>query len=959
MGYIRGTSTSIAVLFSPLRAPDGNTTNLLSPKQSRQQGKQQNVETDVIPGRSDVAFLPAPSELGPGDMVGGYEIIRFAGRGGMGTVYIARDNKLGRHVAIKQIFGANEALTARFLREARATARCNHENIVVIHEVSEEAGVPFMVLEYIEGQTLQELYRPGECSVGQALDIAIPVTRALVHAHKLGLVHRDLKPENIMLSHGGMIKVLDFGIVKAFSDPENHALDPSDVNFGKLLVTQHGHAVGTPPFMSPEQIRGEETDGRSDLWSLGIILYELLVGHHPLGQEITRERLLALHDRREGTLSDLELQPRGISKKFAAIIDRCLCYNADERYEDSSELLTALEDSVTGQKGTMHGGKESPYPGLVAFDTSQANLFFGRANEIQRIRVRLREQALVALVGPSGAGKSSLVRAGLAPTLRKAGEPWAIYHIRPGTAPMENLAALANKLNEGSQEQSVSIHQLQEEPGLLGAILRRCARASGGSTLLCIDQMEELYTLCPSLDDRNLFVNCLLAAADTSSSPIRVVLSMRSDFIDRCSENPKLFHRLTAGMILVPPLERAAMRSALVNPAELAGYEFEDEALVAKMVDDLATSSGGLPLLQFAANKLWDSRDQDARTLTHEGYLLMGGLAGALATHADQVLADLPTNVRKSARTVFQRLVTSERTRSIVPIQELLASSSDPDSARELIDRLVSARLVVVDSDVDDPTLEIVHESLINQWPQLARWLSEAQEDVAFLDQLRVASKQWQERGQPQGLLWRDSAMQDARRWRTTNPNARLPERERVYIAEVLRLADKARIRKRYTVIGALLLMGAIAMGAIAALLLINRSESNARATAEEARGQSERALSATQLAREEQEKREKESSRRQRAETTASSASAQVKETQEDLRETNKRLEEALREQQSEAERARTASKTAQREAARALAAEKNVDAQNKSLQKLLTEREKRVRQLESQMRNISTDLK
>ncbi len=932
---------------------------MLSPK------IQKDIATAAIPGRQKLDYLASSAdELAPGDVLGGYEIIQFAGRGGMGTVYVARDTKLGRRVAIKQISGANSALTSRFLREARATARCNHENIVVIHEVQEEKGFPYMVLEFIEGKTLAEHFRSRELGLGEVIEIAIPVARALQHAHKLGIVHRDLKPENIMLTEGGTVKVLDFGIAKAFDIPDNKvALAPEQLP-EDLNITGQGQAVGTPPYMSPEQLRGEPVDGRSDIWALGILLYELVVGHHPLGREITRSRMLALHEVRGGTLSDLTKNPRGVPLKLAAVINRCLSYKASDRFSDAAELTTALEKSFPGQNFVGQSRLEllendSPYPGLVAFGATQAGLFFGRSREVQRIRSRLREQPLIALVGPSGAGKSSLVRAGLAPALNRAGEPWETFHVRPGTRPIQNLANLIATLEDQREGQEAIAHRLRSEPGFLGATLRTRAKQQECSVLLCIDQGEELYTLCPSSEDRDIFVDCLLATADDVTSAARVIVTMRSDFIHRTSEHPLLFQRLAEGLILIPPLDREGLRSALVHPAELAGYEFENEELVTTMLDELEAASGGLPLLQFAANKLWDSRDREKRIFTSSGYRQMGGLAGALATHADQVLLELPAMVRSAAPSVFKRLVTSDKTRSVVPIQELLASSNDPKSAEELIARLVSARLVVVDAEVDDPTLEIVHESLISQWPTLARWLNEAQEDVVFLDQLRGASKQWQDRGQPQGLLWRESAMEDARRWRTSNPDATLPEREAMYLDAVVTLDLKARKRKRNGVIAALLAMAMIASGAITALILISRSETKARTTAEEARGQAERALSATQFAKEEQERSAQERSRRKEAETSARSASAQVEETQEDLHETNLRLQVALGEQKLEASRAREASKKAQRETLRAQNAESNLDKKNKSLQMVLREREKRLRELEKQMRSISTDLK
>ncbi len=295
-----------------------------------------------------------------------------------------------------------------------------------------------------------------------------------------------------------------------------------------------------------------------------------------------------------------------------------------------------------------------------------------------------------------------------------------------------------------------------------------------------------------------------------------------------------------------------------------------------------------------------------------------------------------------------------------------MASTADPEGAQELIDRFVAARLLVVDTKVDNPTLEIVHESLITRWPTLARWLAEAADDVAFLDQLRGAAKQWADRSREPGLLWRDSAMAEARQWRLRNPEAELPEVERAFLDAVFELSERDVRRRRRTRLIALAVTVLVATGAVVALVWINRSESDARATAERARDQAERALSAERLARKEQERSaearqltEKERRRREQAESTARTASAQVEETQEDLKETNADLQLALVAKEQEADRARKALRKAESETVRAQSAESRLEARHAELKKLLSEKERQVRALEKQMRSISTDLK
>jgi serine/threonine protein kinase len=231
---------------------------------------------------------PSPHEPAQvGSAIRHYEIIRKLGEGGMGIVFLARDTKLGRLVAIKVLLDHTSLMAERFLTEARATARCKHENIVVIHEVDELDGAPYMVLEYLQGRTLadwmdqQESARASEppsagdgaprfASPSVAIEMILPVVRALACAHKRAIVHRDLKPANIFLTDAGPIKVLDFGIAKRFGAREFSAITAGRGPLvEEAMLTQQGQLLDTLPYMSPEQAQSEELDARSDLWAAG------------------------------------------------------------------------------------------------------------------------------------------------------------------------------------------------------------------------------------------------------------------------------------------------------------------------------------------------------------------------------------------------------------------------------------------------------------------------------------------------------------------------------------------------------------------------------------------------------------------------------------------------------------------------------------------------------------------
>ena len=292
---------------------------------------------------------------------GRYEFLRSLGQGGMGTVFLAYDRRLHRRVAIKFLHAATREMTERFLAEARTTARCMHENIVVIHDVDEIDGRPYMVLEHLEGKPLRRhladlevdsdtasatpVARRREArgitpamSVGSVLELVIPVVRALVCAHAQGIVHRDLKPENVFLCDNGTVKVLDFGIAKALTDVHGDASRPVP---RERVITPQGALLGTLQYMSPEQWGVDEIDERTDLWAVGIMLYEMLAGQHPLAP--------LSHSKLQKQARDLDLPMPSIGTvipglgKLADVVDSCLRKRKAERIRSAEALLQALE----------------------------------------------------------------------------------------------------------------------------------------------------------------------------------------------------------------------------------------------------------------------------------------------------------------------------------------------------------------------------------------------------------------------------------------------------------------------------------------------------------------------------------------------------------------------------------------------------------------------------------------
>ena len=274
--------------------------------------------------------------LNTGTRMGRYEIHSPLGAGGMGEVYLAEDTKLNRKVAIKLLsLHSTDSLQAnkRLLREARAAATVEHPNICAIHEVGEEEGRTFIVMQYIEGETLDLRLKRKSIELNEALAIASQIAEALSEAHTHGIIHRDIKPQNIMLTARGVVKVLDFGLAKVM---RGKVIVDSAAETATLL-TEAGAVVGTVPYMSPEQVRAEELDERSDIFSYGVVLYELISGQRLFDAKSSAEIISAILTQDPPPL-------RGIAPtRFERLIRKCLEKEPAKRYQTMEELVVELE----------------------------------------------------------------------------------------------------------------------------------------------------------------------------------------------------------------------------------------------------------------------------------------------------------------------------------------------------------------------------------------------------------------------------------------------------------------------------------------------------------------------------------------------------------------------------------------------------------------------------------------
>jgi serine/threonine protein kinase/Tfp pilus assembly protein PilF len=272
-----------------------------------------------------------------GDSIGPYTIRSVLGIGGMGEVYLAQDTRLGRQVALKLLptqFTASPERVRRFELEARAASALNHPNIVTIHEISDNEGKQFIVTEFVEGKTIRDVMTERTISLMETLDVTIQAASALDAAHKAGIVHRDIKPENMMLRNDGYLKILDFGLAKLTELPTLSA----DSSFSTQIKTNPGMVMGTVQYMSPEQTQGEEIDARTDLWSLGVVLFEMLNGYVPFEGKTTSHVIVSI----------LESEPKPfkqeVSSELQRILTKALRKPRDMRYQSARDLMVDVKN---------------------------------------------------------------------------------------------------------------------------------------------------------------------------------------------------------------------------------------------------------------------------------------------------------------------------------------------------------------------------------------------------------------------------------------------------------------------------------------------------------------------------------------------------------------------------------------------------------------------------------------
>jgi WD40 repeat protein/serine/threonine protein kinase len=480
-----------------------------------------------------------------------------------------------------------------------------------------------------------------------------------------------------------------------------------------------------------------------------------------------------------------------------------------------------------------------PFRGLAPLGLGDGDRFFGRDVELAKFRNRLLGTPLLAIVGAPGTGKSSFAMAGVAADLARE---WRAIVLRPGGSPLAALAAAM-----ASIDRHMMAEEIARDPRCLGEALRASVPASGDlrGYLVIVDQLEEVFSLCDDEAERHAFARAIAGLAVAASDPVRILVTIRDDFLARANELPGLRDLIAAGVFLLATPAPSELLRTIREPCRRAGYDLDDPQLAERMVGDVTGRPAGLALLAFATARLWELRDPQFRLLRASVYDAMGGVAGALVQHAEATYASFTGEDRRHVRDLFLNLVTAEATRAVM---------SRGDATRiaggdRVIETLLASRLVTLRDTEPGPQVEFVHEALITQWPRLVGWREDDRIGARLRDQTREAARAWIERGSPPGLLWHGDALADAERLLAASALAST-ESELAFITASRHEARAAHRRRRIAIAIASSLVAAAAV--VIVVVSLRAAAERTRSTSLAESVQAQRALALYERARSE-----------------------------------------------------------------------------------------------------------
>src|ERR1700737_858838 len=529
----------------------------------------------VVTAQNEALTLPAGSRFGR------YEILGALGAGGMGEVYRARDTRLGRDLAIKILsrkLSDSKLDIQRFEREAGSASALNHPNIVTIFELGQVEGTYYIAMELVEGELLRDMLRAGQIPLQTVIRIVAQIADGLAKAHVAGVVHRDLKPENLMVSRDGFVKILDFGLAKLVT-PETNSLP--DLETVSTSETNSGALLGTLPYMSPEQANGQPLDFRSDQFSFGSLLYEMITGKRAFPQRGAAEILAAIL--RDQPAPAASLNPRAPAP-LCWVIDRCLAKNPKDRYDSTHDLardLATIRDRLPEAPSRHSATRLNTLP-------SQATAFIGREREVTTVKeLLLREDVrVVTLTGPGGIGKTRLA-------LQVAGE---VSERFDGGICFIPLAAVTDaSLIPSIIAQGLGIRETGRPVSIQS--LKEYLQDLRSNLLLFFDNFEHMLAAAP-----------VVAELITVAPRLRILVTSRAP-LHIYGE-----HEFPVPTFALPDLQRGTSREMLATNPAIAFFRpravavkpnFEPPAENGRAVATICTRLDGLPLaIELAAARI-------------------------------------------------------------------------------------------------------------------------------------------------------------------------------------------------------------------------------------------------------------------------------------------------------------------------------------------------------------------
>jgi WD40 repeat protein/serine/threonine protein kinase len=706
-----------------------------------------------------------------------YQIVERLGTSGMGEVYKAEDLKLKRTVALKFLphdLLANDETKQYLLEEAQAAAALNHPNIATIYELGQFHGLSFIVMECIDGVTLSRKIEQGQIGIITALDIAIEVAEALGATHERGLLHCDIKSSNIMLTEGGKVKVLDFGLAR-------------------LAGTEDlGSVMGTPGYMSPEQARAEQLDARTDIFSLGIVIFEMATGRLPFEGDNATALLHSLLNDEPATIgnyrndSPLELE---------SIIIRALEKDRDERYQSVGEILSDLRrlreklgtgaiSKITVQDELLQSSSDRPslwqrliaslrrngqqairsmpkgmaFRGLLPFQEADRDRFYGREIETLSLfeMITHKEYRFGVLFGESGCGKTSLLRAGLVPRLWE--EEYLPIYCRSYRDP---LAALLEECRGRSQ-----IKPREGEPPI--DYLRRVAEGLSTCIFIICDQFEEFFINFRTEQERESFLSFVTACYHQANLPVKFLFSMRSDFLYLINSEfsgrvpePLMspVSHMGSRLYHLRNFDRARAEEIIERSAERANLILE-EGLSRQVARDLADNGSVLPSeLQIVGEQL-----QNRRIFTLQEYGRAGGKESLVHGFLEDVIQ--ASGDREAAQLLLRSLISDENTRLTLPLDEIAKRTQrSRQKVEQILYLFVESRLIRQIQEEEPWCYELIHEYLIEKINQITGKVMDATQRANRLFRQYLSSYSVEKRTRiPLGRLWTINRYSDLKR---------------------------------------------------------------------------------------------------------------------------------------------------------------------------------------------------